>query len=82
MARSGEFTHGGSDGKNLVLLLRAIPNIIAYALTWFGLGTWLPADPLVSLPEGIPMCCTIIGAVFTVFLLVVNLITPYTHRVK
>ena len=31
MARSNEFTHGGSVGKNLVLLLRALLNLISFA---------------------------------------------------
>ena len=82
MAKSGQFTHGGSNGKNLSLLMRALGNIIAYALLWFGLATWLPESPLITLPTGIPMCCTIVGAALTVLLLVANLFSPYSHRVK
>ena len=80
--KSGQFTHGGSNGKNMTLLLRALLNIISYALLWFGLAAWLPESPLIALPSPVPAVCTIAGAALTIVLLVLNLFKPYAVRVK
>lgn len=82
MARSNEFTHGGSNSKNLGLLLRALANIIAFALMWFGLLFWIGGCTLISLPAAIPVVLTIVGAALTVLLLIANLFGPFAHRVK
>lgn len=38
MARDNNFTHGGSVGKNLWLLLRALLNVGAFFLLVFSIG--------------------------------------------
>ena len=50
--RSNEYTHGGSAGKNVGLLLRALLNLIAFGAFWLGLlgmttdAVTVPAPPL------------------------------------
>ncbi len=82
MARSNEFTHGGSVGKNLALLLRALLNSISFALLWFGMSQWGTAAPLFKLPSLVAPVCTLSGAALTVLCLVLNLIVPLSRRVK
>ena len=82
MARSNEFTHGGSVGKNVALMLRAILNILAYGVMWFGIMLWIGSFTLFTIPSPIPLIMTIAGAVCVVILLVVNLFGPFAHRVK
>lgn len=82
MARSNEFTHGGSVGKNLVLLLRALLNLISFAALWFGLSQWGADTVLFGLPAFVPTLCTFGGAGLCVLCLIVNLIGPFAHRVK
>lgn len=82
MARSNEFTHGGSVGKNLGLLLRAIANVIAFALLFFGISQLGAAAVLFGLPSSLPLICTILGGVLTALFLYLNLFAPFAHRVK
>lgn len=76
MARSNEYTHGGSAGKNIYLLLRALLNIVAFAALFFGLS------PMASALGAIATIITIAGAVLLVLCLWINLISPYIHRKK
>ncbi len=75
MARSNEYTHGGSAGKNIVLLLRALLNIVSYIALFFGhymmetLGTTA-------------IVITIAATVLFVICLWVNLVTPFVNRKK
>lgn len=82
MARSNEFTHGGSVGKNLWLLLRALVNVIAFAALWFGLSQLGAEKVMFGLPDFLPLVLTIAGGVLTVFFLYVNLFAPFAHRKK
>lgn len=82
MARSHEFTHGGSVGKNLGLLFRSILNILAFGVLWAGLLQLASNEVLFGSPEDTPMICTIVGGGATVLLLFVNLFLPWAHRAK
>ncbi len=75
MARSNEYTHGGSAGKNIYLLLRALLNIVAFGALFFGLSM---TEKLGSIATVI----TIAGGVLLVICLWVNLIAPFIHRKK
>ncbi len=76
MARSNEYTHGGSAGKNIYLLLRALLNLIAFGALFFGLSP-------VAAPLGTVQTVIIIaGAVLLVLCLWLNLIGPFIHRKK
>lgn len=80
MARSHEFTHGGSIGKNIGLLLRSFLNILSFGAFWFGLSQ-LDAEKIVfGLPEFVPTLCTAAGGIGTLILLAVNLFLPFSHR--
>ena len=70
MARSNDFTHGGSVGKNLVLLLRAIVNVIAF----FALGY--------CIANGINIAVTLSSATLLVLCVWFNLVYPWIHRKK
>lgn len=74
MARSNEYTHGGSAGKNIYLLLRALLNVIAFAALFFGLS------PMAADLGSIATIITIAGAVLLVLCLWINLIAPFIHR--
>ena len=76
MARSNEYTHGGSAGKNIYLLLRAILNIVAFAALFFGLS------PMAAELGTFATVLTIAGAVLLVVCLWINLIAPVIHRKK
>ena len=73
--RSNEYTHGGSAGKNIGLLLRALLNLIAFGAFWVGLlgmttdAVAVPAPPLA-------LMLTLGGGVLCVLLLFVNLLGP------
>lgn len=67
MKKSNEYTHGGSVGKNLMLLLRSLLNIVA-----FGLLVW-------SIPAG-SMPASLGGAALSAVCLWVNLIQPMLVR--
>lgn len=82
MARSNEFTHGGSVGKNIALMLRAILNILSYAVLWFGISQLGAEAVIFGLPTFLPLLCTIAGGALCVLFLYVNLFLPYAHRVK
>ncbi len=76
MARSNEYTHGGSAGKNIYLLLRAILNTVAFAALFFGIYM------IKSNPGTLATVITIAGGVFLVACIWFNLIAPYIHRKK
>jgi hypothetical protein len=76
MARSNEYTHGGSAGKNIYLLLRALLNIVAFAALFFGLS------PMAQKLDSLATVITIAGAVLLVICLWINLIAPFIHRKK
>jgi hypothetical protein len=76
MARSNEYTHGGSAGKNIYLLLRALLNIVAFAALFFGLS------PMAQKLDSLATVVTIAGAVLLVICLWINLIAPFIHRKK
>lgn len=69
-----EFTHGGSVGKNLGLLLRGWGNMIAFIALWFGLITYEKYSFSLWLIIG--------GGALSLLFLFVNLILPYLHRKK
>ena len=66
MSRS-EYTHGGSFLKNLLLLLRALVNILAFAGAGYG---YVNGDTVVI----------IIAAALMVVLICSNLVVPYIRR--
>ncbi len=76
MARNNEYTHGGSAGKNIYLLLRSLLNIVAFAALFFGLS------PMAKEMGAVSTVITIAGAVLLVVCLWINLIAPYIHRKK
>ncbi|MBQ9747423.1 MAG: hypothetical protein IJV98_01425 [Clostridia bacterium] len=76
MARSNEYTHGGSAGKNIYLLLRAILNTVAFAAFFFGIYMILTA------PGTLATVIAAGGAVLLIACLWFNLIAPYIHRKK
>ncbi len=76
MARSNEYTHGGSAGKNIWLLLRAVLNIVAFGALFFGLS------PIAAKLGTTATLIAIAGAVLLVICLWVNLIAPFIHRKK
>ena len=76
MARSNEYTHGGSAGKNIYLLLRALLNIVAFAALFFGLS------PMAQSLGSLATVVTIAGGVLLVLCLWINLIAPFIHRKK
>lgn len=80
MPRSNDFTHGGSVGKNLVLLLRALLNIFSFGV--FGYGASQFALPTEGFVFGLNELCFYGGAVLCLFCLVVNLFAPFAHRGK
>lgn len=85
MPRSNEFTHGGSVGKNLVLLLRALLNIVSFTLFGYGaamFGTANPDNILFFNSMLVPNFCLVGGAIMCIFCAVVNLFIPFAHRVK
>lgn len=82
MARSSQFTHGGSVGKNLGLAFRALLNILSFGALWFGLIQLATDTVLFGLPEKAPLLCTAIGGGLTLFFLLVNLLFPFAHRAK
>lgn len=73
--KSKEYTHGGSAGKNIWLLFRAVLNLIAFAALWFGLAQMESGSAL-------SFICLVAGGAGTVFCLFVNLIFPFLHQVK
>ncbi len=75
MARSNEYTHGGSAGKNIVLLLRALLNIVSYAALFFGLC-------MMETLGTTAIVITVAGAILSVICLWVNLVTPFVNRKK
>ncbi len=76
MARSNEYTHGGSAGKNIYLLFRALLNIVAFGALFFGLS------PMSAELGTLAIVITIAGGVLLVICLWVNLIAPFIHRKK
>ncbi len=76
MARSNEYTHGGSAGKNIYLLLRALLNLIAFGALFFGLS------PMAAALGAMQTVVTIAGAALLVLCLWLNLIGPFIHRKK
>lgn len=72
MAKQG-YTHGGSAGKNLVLLIRAIINIIAFGVLWYGIA---------NSGSDIALVCVIAGGILLAGCIWLNLISPFIHRVK
>ncbi len=76
MARSNEYTHGGSAGKNIYLLLRAILNLITFGALFFGLS------PMGAGLGTLSTVITIGGAVLLAICLWINLIAPWIHRKK
>lgn len=80
MARSHEFTHGGSIGKNLGLLLRSFLNIVSFCALWFGLSQLGAEKVVFGLPDVIPAFCTAAGGIGTLILLAINLFLPFSHR--
>ncbi len=77
MARSNEYTHGGSAGKNMYLLLRALLNIIAFGALFFGLSPMAE-----KLGGNIALIITIAGAVLLGICFWSNLAAPFIHRKK
>ena len=73
--KSKEYTHGGSAGKNIWLLLRAILNLVAFAALWGGFAR-------MESGTAFSFICLVAGGAGTVFCLFVNLIFPFLHRVK
>lgn len=67
------YNHGGGAGKNIVLLLRAFVNIIAFGALWFGIA---------KSGTDISLVCTITGGILLAVCVWVNLISPFIHRVK
>lgn len=59
--------HGGSFGKSLLLLLRSISNLIAFAVLWYGL---ISGVAIIGIPLWIP------GAILTAICIACNLILP------
>lgn len=82
MARSHEFTHGGSIGKNIGLLLRSFLNILFFGALWFGLSQLGAEKVAFGLPEVIPTFCTAAGGIGTLILLFINLFLPFSHRAR
>ena len=76
MARSNEYTHGGSAGKNIYLLLRAILNTLAFAA--FFVGIYM----ILTTPGTLATVVTVAGGLFLIACLWFNLIAPYVHRKK
>ena len=77
MGQNSGYTHGGNPAKNAVLLLRALFNLVGFALLWIGLGTWETPGDFATVPV-----LAIVGAVICAIGLVVNLIGPFLHRAK
>lgn len=72
--RNNDYTHGGSAGKNLILLFRALANIVAFAAMWYGTAT---------LESGVvSVICAFGGAALSAVLIYLNLISPFIHRAK
>lgn len=73
--RNGEYTHGGSAGKNMKLLSRALADIAAFAATWVGL--WMLCSGKGN-RIGLPL--TLVGAVVLGICLWTNLIVPMARK--
>ena len=67
MKRSNEFTHGGSIGKNLLLLFRSLLNVAAFSLLVWGVTVG-------SLPV------SLVGAALSALCLWINLVQPLLVR--
>lgn len=67
MKRNNEYTHGGSVGKNFVLLFRSLFNIASFAVLIWGIT-------MISLP------LSTAGAALTAVCLWANLIHPMIVR--
>lgn len=76
MARSNEYTHGGSAGKNIYLLFRAILNTVAFAAFFFGVYM------ILTNPGALATVVTVAGGGMLVACIWFNLIAPYIHRKK
>lgn len=70
--KNKEYTHGGSAGKNLGLLLRALFNLIAFAALWAGI--WMAGN---DMPLALPLI--IGGGVLCVIGVIWNFIGPIAH---
>ena len=70
MARNNNFTHGGSVGKNIGLLLRALCNVFAFFLLFFSLGKKAEWYYIVA---SAALCFILLG---------VNLLIPLARRKK
>ena len=70
--KSSEYTHGGSAGKNLGLLLRALFNLIAFAALWVGI--WMERNDM-----ALALSFLIGGGALCVIGLIWNLIGPIVH---
>jgi len=73
MAENKGYTHGGSAGKNFVLLLRSLVNIAAFAAFWYGVYFW--AEPVGKV-------CAISGGILLGLCLAWNLLGPLFHSGK
>ena len=73
--KSKNYTHGGSAGKNIWLLLRAIFNLFAFAALWVGLAQ-------MESGTAFSFICLVAGGAGVMICLFVNLIFPFLHRVK
>ncbi|MCQ2436627.1 MAG: hypothetical protein MJ101_06965 [Clostridia bacterium] len=71
--RSNDYTHGGSAGKNLILLLRSLINIAGFTALWFGISQ-------LNVDKDIGTICTVAGGIITCFGLWFNLITPIIRK--
>lgn len=70
MAERNEFTHGGSVGKNILLLLRALVNVFAFFLLFYCLGT------------SAAWYYVLAAAAFAFICLALNLALPFIRRKK
>ncbi|MBQ3927598.1 MAG: hypothetical protein II710_03025 [Clostridia bacterium] len=69
------YTHGGSAGKNMALLLRALFNLAGIVLLCIGCVEWnFGASPMPVIGW--------IGLGISAVGLIVNLILPFLHRTK
>lgn len=74
------FTHGGSVGKNLWLLIRALMNLASFSLLWFGIAQWNAEEVLFRLAHPVPEICACVGGGLCLLCVVFQLVGPLVNR--
>lgn len=81
-ANSNEYTHGGSAGKNVGFLFRAILNTVSFAFLWFCVYLVTAPNPFILLSSTITTVLFGVACGLLVLLLCINLFGPFIHRKK